>query len=181
MSNEIDWQTLASEFGLLKANRECSGSDYARRALEQIVGEDALRRSVDYYVAGHRGSELARSVLWQLRPWSAMSYCYEIFKGPNELPIRRKAVELLRVVADRRALSWIKDFIDDSDPGIQTWGIGVLDQLLFAELIEPEEAEDLIKAAEAHQSEPVREVAEQIRIYLNERVQMEDRKNLDRS
>ncbi len=157
MSAEIDWQKLSAELGLLKPDGEAGGSDDARKALELIIGEDALRASVDHYVAYRRGYELARSVLWQLRPWSAMSHCYEIFKRPKELALRRAAVELLRVVADRRALPWIPEFLDDSDPDIQSWGIGVLDQLLFSELLWPEEAEELIKTAELHQSERVRE------------------------
>jgi hypothetical protein len=40
MSAEIDWQRLASELGLLRADVESGGSDYARRALELIFGED---------------------------------------------------------------------------------------------------------------------------------------------
>ena len=100
-----------------------------------------------------------------------MSYCYEIFKGPRKLAIRRAAVELLRVVADRRALPWIPEFLNDSDPDIQGWGIGVLDQLLYSELVWPEEAEDLLKTAEQHQSEHVRERAEWIRNFLRVRAE----------
>jgi hypothetical protein len=37
MSAEIDWQRLAPELGLLRADVENGGSDYARRALELIV------------------------------------------------------------------------------------------------------------------------------------------------
>ena len=169
MSAEIDWHKLSAELGLLRADGETGGSDDARRALELIIGEDALRASVDHYIAYRRGYELARSVLWQLRPWSAMRYCYEIFKGPQKLTVRRAAVELLRVVADRRALPWIPEFLEDSDADIQSWGIGVLDQLLFSELIWPEEAEELIKMAERHQNQLVREGAERIRGYLRTR------------
>ena len=168
MNTQIDWQALASKLDLFTANGERSGDEAAQRALELIIGEDALRQSVDYYIAGGRGSMLARSVLWQLRPWSAMSYCYEIFKGSQELEIRRTAVELLRVVADRRAVPWIREFLYDSDPEIQSWGIGVLDQLLFSKLVESEEAEDLMSAAEVHPNEAVRECAERIRLYLRD-------------
>lgn len=171
---EIDWQKLSAHLGLLRPDGEAGGSDDARRALELILGADALRASVDHYIAGRRGSELARSVLWQLRPWSAMSHCYEIFKGQKELPVRRAAVELLRALADRRALAWIPEFLEDSDPGIQSWGFGVLDQLLFSELIEPEEAEELIQAAEQHRNQLVREGAQGIRGYLRTRAERQE-------
>ena len=166
LSVEIDWQKLSDELGLLKPDGEAGGSEDARRALELIIGEDTWRATVDHYVASRRGSELARYVLWQLRPWSAMSHCYEIFKGSHKLAVRRSAVELLRVVADRRALPWIPEFLNDSDPDIQTWGIGVLDQLLFSELVWPEEAEELIKMAELHRNDGVRDAAESIRSHL---------------
>lgn len=173
MSSQIDWHKLSADLGLLRPDGEVGGSEHGSRALELIIGEDALRASVDYYLAHHRGRELARSVLWQLRPWSAMSYCYDIFKGPHQISVRRDAVELLRVVADHRALPWIPEFLDDSDPDIQAWGIGVLDQLLFSELIEPEEAEDLIRRAELHPSQGVREGAQRIRKYLRIRTEQD--------
>jgi hypothetical protein len=177
LSAEIDWEKLAAELGPLTADGESGGSGQARRALEFIVGEDALRASVDHYIADHRGFELARSVLWQLRPWSAMRYCYEIFKGSSRLAARRAAVELLLVIGDRRALPWIPEFLDDNDPDIQKCGIGLLDQFLFFELTRPEEAEVLLKMAEQHHSDRAREEAERIRRDLRARAQMDERRS----
>lgn len=166
MSKEIDWAQLAAQLGLLKPNGESSGSNQAREALELIIGADTLRASVDHYVACGRGAELARSVLWILHPWSAMSRCYEIYKSDASINRRRTAVELLRVVADRRALPWIPEFLNDPDADVQSWGAGVLDQLLFSELVDPEDVEDLIKAAEQHPNQLVRERADFIRRHL---------------
>lgn len=109
--NEIDWETLARQLGLLHERGESGSSDAAKRALELIVSEGTCRAAVDYYIAGRRGSELARMVLWQLHPWSAMEYCYEIFKSARPLEDRRSAVELLRAVADGRALAWVSEFL----------------------------------------------------------------------
>src|ERR1035441_2944898 len=51
VNEEIDWAKLATELGLSAPYGEYScGSDDAQRALEQIIGEDALRAIVDYYV-----------------------------------------------------------------------------------------------------------------------------------
>ena len=173
MSSDIDWESLAARLGLFAGDHEHCSDDDARRALELIVGEDALRASVDYYLAGRRGSELARFVLWQIHPWSAMSYCYEIFKAHGEIEIRRMAVELLRAVADRRALPWVSEFLEDEDALIQVWGVGVLDQMLYKYLIEPEEAEDLLRKAEQHGNEAVRDRAGCIRDCLCFRAQAE--------
>src|SRR5215204_2222574 len=130
MKEQIDWQALASQLGTLREDGESSGNHKACEALEILLGEDNLRRSVDYYISGRPGSELARSVLWQIHPFSAMRYCYDIFKSDLPVEFRRSAVELLRVVADKRAVHWIDEFLNDNDPEIQSWGAGVLDQLL---------------------------------------------------
>jgi HEAT repeats len=166
MAIEINWDEIAAALRPEMPDREPAGSDAARRALEMILGEEALTAGVDYYVTQRPASELVRSVLWLLRPRSAMARCRELAALSNETETRRSAVELLRVVADRGALPWVAEFLDDSDSHIQSWGIGVLDQLLWSELIEPEEAEELLERAAHHENGAVRERAEFIRSFL---------------
>src|SRR4051794_31582783 len=48
----VDWHTLAQKLGTLRDGGESGGSDLGRQALELIVGADALRAAVDYYIAG---------------------------------------------------------------------------------------------------------------------------------
>ena len=175
MRTEIDWEQLATSLGLLNDKGESGSSDAARRALGMIVGEAALRSAVDHYIAFHRGFELARQVLCQIHPWSAMSYCYEIFKSSRPIEDRRSAVELLRVVADRRALPWVAEFLANEDAEIQAWGVGVLDQLLWSELIDPAEAKKLLRAAERHGNEAVRDKAAFIRGFRRDRAQTQKR------
>jgi hypothetical protein len=77
-------------------------------------------------------------------------------------------VGLLRDVGDRRALAWLSGYLDDSDSVIQVCGASVLDHLLFLHLIEPEEAEELLKKAEHHENGAVREQVQNIRNLLPE-------------
>jgi len=86
-----------------------------------------------------------------------------IYKSDTDIEKRRLAVELLRVVADRRAMGWITEFLEEADPQIQMWGAGVLDQLLLSGLISEEEAEELLEKAEKHANPHVREIADSIR------------------
>jgi len=144
------------------------GDTASRRALETILGEDALRAGVDHYVAMRPGHELVRSVLWLLRPWSAAAYCHEIATTANDILARRTAIHLLRAVADRRALPWVSEFLDDPDPEVQSLGLGVLEQLLWSDRIEPEEAGELLERAECHENEAVRERAAIIRGFLRD-------------
>ncbi len=172
MGIEVNWGELATKLGLLTESGEHGSSVAARCALEIIIGEDTLRAAVDHYIAGRCGSELARQVLWQLRPWSAMKYCYDIFNSSRSLTDRRMAVELVRVVADQRALPWVAEFLENEDADIQAWGVGLLDQLLWSQLVHPEEAEDLLRQAGQHANPAVREQAEFIRGFLHDRLEV---------
>ncbi len=148
----IDWTALAVRIGSVEVG--CAfehGSDaLAREAVVHLLGDAAMRDAVDLYVMRQPGFELVRSVLWLLRPWSAMQRCHEIFASAADLDARRSGIELLRVVADRRVLPWIPRYLDDPDPGIRSFGIGVVDQLLFAQLIDLEEAAAALAIARAH-------------------------------
>ena len=177
MSEPIDWLALSRS---VKQNKPPDhSSPTALVAVEKIIGEDVLRQAVDYYVALKPEYELARRVLWQLRPWSAMQRCYEIFRSDADIESRRTAIELLRVVADERVLDWVDEFLADSDVGIQNWAMGILDQMLFGGDIrnnEPamEKVEQLLVFAEAHLSPSVRQVAARLRADEAQRKAHED-------
>lgn len=68
MEEKIDWKILAKKVGALNENGESGSSQYACEAIEILIGEDNLRKAVDYYIEGGQGSELARFVLWQIHP-----------------------------------------------------------------------------------------------------------------
>src|ERR1041385_4743641 len=111
MAMNVNWDELRASLRLEMINGEPAGSDAARRALELLLGEETLRQSVDYYVDVRPARELVRSVLWLLRPVSAMARCRELATPQNDIETRRSAVELLRVVADERALPWVIEFL----------------------------------------------------------------------
>ena len=166
----IDWTGLARTLGSIReSGDEHSGSELARLALERITGADVFRSAVDHYVTGAPGSELARSVLWQVHPWSGMQRCHEIYLSGRDLEVRRRAVELLRVVADRRALPWVAGYLEDADPLIQAWAAGIVDQLLFADLADVAECEPLLRLMVDHANQQVRERHAFILEYLAQR------------
>jgi hypothetical protein len=166
----INWTEIARAVGALdKTNGEFGGSEMARAALELVLGADLLRQAVDYYVAFEPGSELVRSVLWMLHPWSAMVRCYEIYKGNGSLEDRIMAVELLQVVADSRGIPWISEFLADPEPSIQNCGVGILDQLLWGGGVQEEDCAQLLELARNHSSPSVRQRAELIDEFLRKR------------
>ena len=165
----IDWKDIAGRVGSLRDNGERGGTRYATKALAMLLGDDALVEAVDYYVSQLTGSELARSVLWLLRPPAAMRRCYQLYREATDRETRVTAIELLRVVADRTALPWVKEFLADADEDVQTMGAGVLDQLLWSEKVEPDECETLLRLMRDHSNQHVRETHAWIMGFLADR------------
>lgn len=169
----IDWEALARRLGTIvdqpNGRSESGGTDLAKAAVSTLLGEEEIRRAVAHYVGGRPGSELVRSVLWLLRPAAARDECYRIYRESSDPETRIAAIELLRVVADASALHWLDEFLDDPLEGVALWGIGMLDQLVMADLVDAEAAEPWLVRAEVHRSEPVRERADFIRALLERR------------
>lgn len=161
----IDWATLSEELDCGSGG----GTKYARQALSKILGDEAIREAVDCYLSGRTGSELARSVLWHIHPQAGIDYCYRIFTEETDLDRRRSAVELLRVVADESALKWVPQFLDDPDGGIQVWGAGVVDQLLWSDFIDEEDCREVLDSMRNHKNPAVRERFEFIKEFLADR------------
>jgi hypothetical protein len=158
---KVDWEALARELcTLTDFGGEMGGSDLGAQAIEHILEAEFFEQAVEHYISSKPGFELARSVLLRLKPWSGMKHCYKIFKYSNNLAARRSAVELLRVVGDRKVLGWIPEFLADPDPDIQSWGMGVIDQLLFWELLFDEDVRPILESALNHDNPYIREQAE---------------------
>ena len=168
--NRIDWQELAQKLGYItyegSLRKESGGTKNARMALAEIVGDEALRDAVDYYVSGKPGDETARSVLWLLQPPCAMERCHEIFKLSQDQEERSVAINLLQVVADARVLAWVPEYLADPNTGVQIWGIGIVDQLSWSGNAEPEECLPIVEAALKHPNERVRERAQEVMAYI---------------
>ena len=165
---KIDWKSLANKLNCGSSG----GTPYARQALSQIIADEAIIDAIDYYISAKEGSELARSVLWLLHPKAGIDYCYKIYKNEKEnIERKRSAVELLRVVADKSALMWSIEFLNDPDEGIQAWGAGLVDQLLWSDFVEKEDCQDILNIMKNHQNLAVRERYDFIMEFLNERIE----------
>jgi hypothetical protein len=148
----IDWDGLAANLGSIS-----HGSDrLAQRAIAEILGKELIIDAVEHYLTGSSGSELCRSVLSILRPEVGMNYCYELYREDTDPQRRRSAVELLPAISDERVLQWVPEFLNDSDPDVQTWGAGIIDQLMFSNFISKDGATEILSVMERHSNPGVR-------------------------
>lgn len=79
---------------------------------------------------------------------------------------------MLKVAADKRALKWVKEFLNDPDQEIQSWGLGVLDQLLWSDLVY-EDGKEMLEYAESLNIEHLKEHIKFVKDYLSDREKRE--------
>jgi hypothetical protein len=175
----VDWEQLATRTGSLSGGAESGSTAFAIEAIRSILGDDLFVEAVEHYVSHKPGAELARSVLWHLRPKAAMTRCYEIYRDSKSEDARQTAIELLRVVADRTALPWVAEFLADDDAAVQSWGAGVVDQLLWSSLVRVDECAAVLETMRDHANAQVRETHAWILEFLAERTEEADEEPAD--
>jgi len=160
----VDWRALADKLGTITWTEhgysERGGTAVGCDAVSEILGASLLRDAVDFAVAGGPGSEAARSVLNLLQSPPAMERCLEIFREPADPQQAGDAIYILKMIADRRVLDWVPEFMASENESVRVWTLGILDQLLvMQEAITPEEAAPFFEQALADPSDNVRNEA----------------------
>lgn len=161
----IDWAKLATDL-------KCEGrgsTRFAQEAIADIFGDDAIIEAVEYLITGGSGEELARNVLWHIRPKAGMNYCYRIYKDDQDIGRRRLAVHALKSIADKRAIEWAPEFLNDPDTEIQSWGACMVDQLLWCNFVDEDDCQELLATMKGHDNTNVRETHDWICTFLSDR------------
>lgn len=159
----IDWTGLAADVGSIRAEGERGGTTVAQYAIERILGEANLRAAVELVLASGPGSELAMSVLSLICSWTAAEIVYAEYKRSTGDRASR-AVWLIKSIAHPHSKNWISEFL--ADDNVSGWGIDLLDQLVWLDRIDSEEAGKLLTLAEHNKRERVRQKAAFVREQL---------------
>ena len=135
-SMAINWRAIATEVGDLNpdGSERGSGTESGKRALEVLIGEENIRDAVDHFISLEPGAFTAEMVLQIIRSEIAMNRCLEIYKTEPGTNRACSAVFLLGCMADHRTLSWVREFLDDSNMAIRLNGLRVLQNVLFGPL-----------------------------------------------
>jgi HEAT repeat protein len=89
-----------------------------------------------------------------------MERCLEIFRESADPQQAGHAIYILKMIADRRVLDWVPEFMASENEAVRVWTLGILDQLLvMQEAITPEEAAPFFKQALGDPSDNVRNEA----------------------
>lgn len=130
MELKIDWAQLAYELGSANPQDNCEigSTEFAEKALEEILGKTFIINTIEHILAHKKGSELALNTLSLLRSEIACQYLYKVFQTSTE---NRKsdAVWLIKHITHPVCAVWIEEFLNDEITVI--WGLDCIDQLLW--------------------------------------------------
>lgn len=138
----------------------------AKLALEVFLGKEWVKSTVDYIIkTPGEAWDLALKTLRLLESEYAVDYAYRIYKNSKIKEHRRQAVFVIKDVAHCKSINWVEEFINDTE--VIEWGLGVLDQLLWCEKIEPTaDTEKLLNLALIKSNGQLKENIQFIRDYL---------------
>ena len=169
---KTNWEEIGLKVGSLDGNQNIElGSDaFAKKALEEILGEKWIHETVNFVISGNRGEELAMNCLRLINSKKATEIAYKIY-SESEPEKAVQAVWLIKHISHPVAFQWIEGFLKDQN--VMQWGLGVLDQLLWTEAINYEEnkakIEELFLLATQNSNPVLKENVEFIKDYLKER------------
>ncbi|MFI2743358.1 hypothetical protein ACG2LH_11510 [Zhouia sp. PK063] len=161
-----DWSKISE---LIKSNNsELTLDGKSRLAIESFLGKSWIENTVDYIIELKPGWDLAVNCLRILESEYATDYAYNIYKNSTDKNDRRIAVLIIKDIAHPKSIDCITEFLNDEN--VADFGLGILDQLLWTEKIEPNElTELLLNLASEKWNGGLKEKVEFIREYLKEK------------
>lgn len=161
------YERLTSEFNIQKM-----GTDPVKKALEIILGDDWIKETVEKVIAyDGQSSELAMNCLMHISSLRAAEIAYLIYKTDESQDRRRMSVWLIKQLALIESYEWVEEFLNNKE--VIGWGIGLLDQLLFWEVIDYEEEREridfLLELSIKNSDGGLKENVDYIKNYLAER------------
>jgi hypothetical protein len=164
--NEIDLR-LTEELKI-----QSNGTYRAKKALEMILGDELIKQTVEKAITiDDNSSELAMNCLSHISSLKAAEIAYGIYKNDEIKDRKIMSVWLIKQLAVKESYQWIEEFINDEN--VIGWGIGVLDQLLWCEVIDYDEEREridfLLELTLSNSNNELKDNVDFIKNYLNER------------
>jgi hypothetical protein len=127
-----NWEELSEKIGVLKKDgSESFIGNHSAEALEEILGDEWLKDTLDTFIEGNSGNELAIKTLRYIRSKRAAKMAYEIFtqnKNVN-IPKARLAVWAMSDIRMPVCIDYVEECIGDEN--YEGVAIGVLRNLIY--------------------------------------------------
>jgi hypothetical protein len=164
---KTDWQALSKKLGVL---REDNSGLYqginSSQALEEILGDEWLQHTVDTFIEGTPGNELAIKTLRFISSTKAAEMAYKIYSDNKDTDQQKAslAVWALSDIRTEKSLDYVEEIIER--PEYEGIAVGVLRNLIFdhIHLFEEEKLQLVLnKVSEKYREdiEPLKEFVQQ--------------------
>lgn len=91
---KINWEALSKKLGVLQADGSELYSGQSMQALEEILGVEWIQNTIDYFIEGGKGNELAIKTIRRIGSNKAADYTYLLFETYKETDIQKASLAL---------------------------------------------------------------------------------------
>jgi hypothetical protein len=132
---KTDWQALSKKLGVLREdNSELYQGINSSQALEEILGDEWLQHTVDTFIEGRPGNELAIKTLRFISSTKAAEMAYKIYTANKDTDKQKAslAVWALSDIRTEKSMDYAEEIIER--PEYEGIAVGVLRNLIFDHL-----------------------------------------------
>ena len=163
---KTNWEELSKRLGVLQPNGSELYTGQSMQALEEILGDEWIEHTIDYFIEGGKGNELAIKTIRRLQSNKAAEYAYKVFVE-NKDTNTQKASLALWALSDIR-MPICMDYVEEciSDARYEPIALSIFRNLIFESLY-PYDAERLTKILNNFSHEN-KEHTEPLRTYIQQ-------------
>ncbi len=114
---KTNWEALSTKLGLLKADGSELYTGQSMQALEEILGNEWIEDTIDCFIAGRKGNELAIKTVRRIQSNKAAEYAYSLFVK-NRGNDKQTATMALWAISDIRmpiCMQYVEECIGDEN------------------------------------------------------------------
>jgi hypothetical protein len=134
---KTNWEELSRKLGVLQPDGgELYTTINSAQSLEEILGDEWLKNTLDTFIDGTPGNELAIKTLRFIRTEKAAKMAFEIYQENKETDIQkaRLAIWALSDIRMPICMDYVEEFIQNQD--FESIAIGLLRNLVYENVIE---------------------------------------------
>ncbi len=166
---KTNWENLAVKMGVLRPDgSELYAGQYEYSALEEILGDEWIEHTVDTFINGEKGNELAIKTVRQLRSKKAAIYAFKIFNANRNTntTIANLSIFAMCDILHPICMQYVEVFFETEQ--YTNNGLWLMRQLLFDNVIfyEKKELNRLLKKAKLGDKETI----ELLKKYIKEEI-----------
>lgn len=91
---KTNWENLSRKLGVLKEDGSELYTGQSMQALEEILGDEWIKDSIDCFIDGRKGNELAIKTIRRIGSNKAADYAFSIFNENKETDIQKASLAL---------------------------------------------------------------------------------------